>query len=276
MNENGIRFTGLVKTNLRKIDSPIIVTFLRNKVFVPVSKKIKRDMSSFKVYDTIQNNSETIQIKGPLLDMNKDFPIWATVLKEVDLQKSLSVSINENDFLAKIGYGNTNINKKNKLIVEEKISNMLAVQVKITRISDDYDDVTQINLFTEGVWDRKNKVFSFKINEKMCVYYEKFKWKAIDIEYYNKLKTEYAKALFLFYESHSDFIIPINRDVLLDRLGLFGYSRNNNANRKLTEAHDYLKSIGFLKDYDSYKDSVGNKFFKVEKVPKKDRGFILN
>lgn len=273
LDEKKVKF-GLVDVNLRKKDSPIISLFLRSNIFAPLSKITDREyIASYKV-DINQNKSEKVMIKCPLLDMTKDFPIWAVVLKTINEKKEFSITLDENDFLNQIGYSKGNINKKNKLIVEDKISKMMMLQLKIVREDENNDDTKFINIIKDSVWDRKSKTFTFEINPKIANYYDFFQWKAIDMEYYLSIKTEYAKALFLYYESHADFVIPIKRDILLDRLCLSNYSRKNNANRKLAEAHESLKTMGFLMDYKENKKN-GVVYYEINKVSKKER-ILLN
>jgi hypothetical protein len=269
---------GLVgeKTHLRKIDTPILTTFLQEAIFVPAKKGVSRGIDNFREIVINKSKSETITVTGPVLDMNKDFLIWATVLKEVDKQGSFKISLTENDFLHKIGYSVNNTNSNNKKKIEKRIENMMKVNVKIEIDNKEKNrDCTYfINIFSTGSWDRSSKKFTFSINEDLFNAYSKIKWKALDLDYYQKIKTDYAKALFCFYESHSDNLIPIKRDKLLIRLGLDKYSRKNNAYRKLKEAHELLKNIGFLKNYivDS-SCSDGNVYYKAFKTPKKDRIF---
>jgi hypothetical protein len=265
--------TNLVKNNtkLRKVDTPILTTFLQAPIFVPTQKSASRGFDTYREIQIKQNYKEEVSITGPLLDMNKDFPIWATVLKQVELTNSCKVTIAENKLLENIGYSKSNINLKNKKVVEKKVENMMKVTIKIV-LKDDEDATMFFNVLSTGKWDRKKKIFEFTVNEDLFAAYEKIRWKALDLDYYKEIKTEYAKALFCFYESHADKIIPIKIDKLLLRLGLENYSRVNNARRKLKQAHDVLKDIGFLESYDCYKsDNDGVYYYKVEKVKKKNR-----
>lgn len=258
-------------TKLRKIDTPILTTFLQAPIFVPTRKGESRGFDTYRKIVFKQSSKEEITIKGPLLDMSKDFPIWANVLKEVELSNSCKISIPENELLSKIGYSKSNINLKNKQLVEQKIENMLNVNIKIV-LSGDEDCTLFFNIFSTAIWDRLAKEFKFTLNQDLFDAYSKIRWKALDLDYYKHIKTEYAKALFCFYESHSDNIIPIKREKLFSRLGLEGYSRNNNANRKLKEAHELLKEIGFLNSFEYYKNqNDGNYYYKVDKVQKAKR-----
>lgn len=278
MLEENIENKGLVKekTILRNVDSPILTTFLQAPIFVPAKKGISRGIDNYREITVKRNSKEIITITGPLLDMNKDFPIWATVLKEVDRTGSYKIVIPENELLTKIGYSSNNVNLKNKKVVESKIENMMKVSVKIV-LNDDPDDpdcTYFINVFATGKWDRHRKTFNFTINEDLFYAYRRISWKALDLDYYQNIKTDYAKALFCFYESHSDKMIPFKRENLLVRLGLEKYSRKNNAYRKLKEAHEHLKDIGFLRSYSSEKSSDGEYYYKVSKVSKRSRSSV--
>lgn len=255
-------------TKLRKIDTPILATFLQSPIFLPTQKGSSRGFDTYRELVIKQTSKEEITIIGPILDMNKDFSIWATVLKEVEVSNNYKVVMSENELLSKIGYSKSNLNNKNKKMIEKKIENMMKVTIKIV-LSGGEDSTLFFNIISTGKWDRIEKTFSFTINEDLFEAYSKMRWKALDLEYYHKIKTEYAKALFCFYESHADKIIPIKRDKLFQRLGLEGYSRANNANRKLKEAHEALVSFGFLDDYKQYKSSNdGHYYYEVSKVQK--------
>jgi hypothetical protein len=271
---------GLVKeqTLLRSVDTPILTTFLQSTIFMPTKKGLSRGIDNYREIEIKKSSYETIKVSGPYLDMNKDFPIWATVLKEVDRTGSYRVSIPENELLSRIGYSVNNINAKNKAEVEKKIENMMKVHVKIVLkdMPDDPDCTYFISVIPTGKWDRHRKRFEFTINEDLFFAYKKIKWKALDLDYYMSLKTDYAKALFCFYESHSDKTIPFKREVLLARLGLDKYARKNNAYQKLKLAHENLKDIGYLKYVECSKNkNDGNYYYKVSKTPKRSRKDIM-
>jgi hypothetical protein len=271
------RENGLVgdKTKLRKIDSPILTTFLQSPIFTPSQKGVSREFDNYRKIVINPSSKEEVTISGPVLDMNKDFAIWATVLKKIDETGQVKVSIPENELLLNIGYSKSNLNNTVKKAIENKIENMMKVTVKI--VIDDKDknrDCTYfINIFTTGKWDRIKKVFEFQINEDLFDAYTNMRWKALDLEYYHKIKTEYAKALFCFYESHSNKMIPFKREKLLERLGLENYSRKNNAYGKLKKAHEQLEEIGFLKNFKCEKNTDNNYYYTVSKVEKEKREF---
>jgi hypothetical protein len=273
--ENTKRLINDVK--LRKIDTPILTTFLQAPIFVPAKKGVSKGVDNFREIVVKRSKSETITITGPVLDMNKDFPIWATVLKEVELRETNKVTLHDGDLLKKIGYSANNINVSNKRRIEARIDSMMKVNVKIELKNPETDeDCTYfINVFSSAKWDRAKKIFVFTVNDDLFTAYTQIRWKAVDLDYYQRIKTDYAKALFCYYESHSDFIIPINRERLIERLGLGTYSRKNNANRKIKEAHDHLKEIGFLKDYDISIKNEGDTFYHVSKVPKQERLLLI-
>jgi hypothetical protein len=259
------------KTQLRKVDTPILTTFLQSPIFIPTQKRASRGFDTYRELTIKQNAKEEICVTGPLLDMNKDFLIWAAVLKEVDLNNSSKITIPENKLLEYIGYSKSNINTRNKEIVEKKIENMMKVTIKII-LKGDEDATMFFNIISTGKWDRKNKRFDFSVNEELFDAYLKMRWKALDLDFYKEIKTEYARALFCFYESHSDKIIPIKLQKLMSRLGLEGYSRENNARRKLKEAHDILLNVGFLSSYKFYKSKGdGEYYYQVDKIKKKER-----
>lgn len=256
---------------LRKVDTPILATFLQSPIFIPTQKSASRGFETYRELAIKQNSKEEVYVTGPILDMNKDFLIWACVLKEVEITNSSRIKIPENKLLSSIGYSKTNINTRNKEIVEKKIENMMKVTIKII-LKEEEDATLLFNIFSTGKWDRKNKYFDFTLNEELFDAYSKMRWKALDIDYYKEIKTEYARALFCFYEGHADKIIPIRLDKLLSRLGMENYSRTNNARRKLKEAHSVLKDIGFLKSFEFIKNSNdGEYYYKVEKTKKKER-----
>lgn len=259
------------KTKLRKVDTPILATFLQSPIFIPTQKSASRGFDTYRELTIKQSFKEEVYVTGPLLDMNKDFLIWAAVLKEVETNNTSKITIPENKLLECIGYSKSNINTRNKEVVEKKIENMMKVTIKII-LKEEEDATIFFNIISTGKWDRKNKRFDFSVNEDLFEAYSKMRWKALDLDFYKEIKTEYARALFCFYESHSDKIIPIKLSKLMSRLGLDSYSRVNNARRKLKEAHEILVNIGFLSSYKTYKNqNDGEYYYEVDKIKKKER-----
>tara|TARA_B100002019_G_C21213340_1_gene570570 strand:+ start:115 stop:933 length:819 start_codon:yes stop_codon:yes gene_type:complete len=266
----------IVKTKLRNIDIPILTAFLSAPIFIPVSKKIDRESVVFKKFEIFSTKNIKIKAKVPLLDMTVDFPIFAVAIKELSKTPGTSVRIEENKFLKLLGINRNNINKKNKFNIDRRLESMISSVITIELFSDagEFIEKSYINLFSSAKWSREDGYFEFKFNSDIYKAYDNIKWKAIDLEYYQSIRTEYAKALFLFYESHSDKLIPIEKEKLIERLDLGGYSRANNITAKINKAHQQLKEIGFLSDFKIVKDRVTKKtYYKVAKVKKKDRVF---
>ncbi len=264
----------IVKTKLRKVDVPILTTFLSSPIFIPVSKRVDRDKVPLKAISLYSTKNIKIKAKVPLLDLTIDFPIWATAIKEFSEQEDLIVKIDEKKFLSLLGIGKSNINTKNCKNIDRRLESMLTAIITIEFCDDDGGLIEKnyINLFSKARWSREESIFEFHFNPDIYQAYEKIKWKAVDIEYYKKIKTEHAKALFLFYESHSDILIPIEKSLLVERLNLDDYSRGNNITFKLNQAHDNLKEMGFIKDYEIIKNKgTGKTFYKVQKINKKNR-----
>lgn len=266
----------LIKTKLRNIDIPILTSFLSAPIFVPVSKRTDRDSVVFKKFEIFSTKNVKIKAKVPLLDMTVDFPIFAVAIKELSKADGLTIKISENKFLKLLGISKSNINNKNKLNIDRRLESMLSSVITIEIYSDagKFIEKSYINLFSSARWSRDEGFFEFTFNSDIYKAYDNIRWKAIDIEYYQSIKTEYAKALFLFYESHSDKLIPIEKTKLVERLGLDNYSRANNITLKLNQAHENLKNIGFISDYKIIKDKNTKKtYYKVTKVKKKNRVF---
>lgn len=264
----------LIEKKLRKVDVPILTTFLSSPIFIPVSKKINREETPLKTINIYCTKNIKIKAKVPLLDMTIDFPIWATALKALSEQENLMVTIEEKKFLNLLGIGKSNLNTKSLNNIDRRLEAMLSAIITTEFLNDNGEllDKVYINLFSKARWFREKGIFEFHFNPDIYNAYQKVKWKAIDMDYYKNIKTEHAKALFLFYESHSDYLIPIEKETLIKRLDLSDYSRGNNITLKINLAHDVLKEIGFIKDYEIVKDkSTGKVFYKVQKINKKNR-----
>lgn len=272
----------LIKTKLRKVDVPILVSYMSAPIFVPVSKRVNRDEAVFRRIEIFSTKNMKIKAKVPLLDLSVDFPIWASALKELSEsekidKKNPKVRISENEFLKKLGISKNNINLKNKKNIDRRLELMMSAIITIEIYSDteEFLEKSYINLFTTAKWSREDGYFEFTFNPDIYGAYSDFMWKSIDMDYYRSIKTEYAKALFLYYESHSDFIIPIERSTLINRLNISDYSRANNINQKLKEAHNLLSEIGFLKKFEIEKSKENKKvYYKVQKRKKKERKTI--
>ena len=264
----------LIETKIRKVDVPILTSFLTSPIFIPLSKKEDRDSQGKRNFEIYCTKNVKIIAKVPPLDMTVDFPIWAAAVKLLNEKENLAIEIEENKFLNLIGITKTNLNNKNKKQIDKRIERMLETMIKFEYYDSNQELLKKdyINLFSKASWLKQEGRFEFNFNPDIYDSYQQIKWKAIDLDYYKGIKTEYAKALFLFYESHSNDVIPIEKNKLIERLNLSHYSRPNNITVKINQAHENLKKIGFINDYKIIKDKATKKtYYKINKVKKKDR-----
>ena len=243
---------GLQNKYLPKNIAPIPVFFIKSPFFTPSSKNSNRIKELRKIELNKFYGYETIKLTGVSLNLNLDFKILAGLLKVRDDIDNNYVSISILDFAELIGHKRNSISKTTKKAIEESFNRLLSQTVSFTaKNSDDHiQKVSMFNIINNIDIDFDAGNIDIDFNEKIINVYQKDKYvQYVNMETFNNIKGEVAKALWLFYEANSKFTkFKISN---LEKRLVLKQTKKKEINRQIKKGHEELKNKGYITSYSS-------------------------
>lgn len=224
---------------------------MKTPIFTPVNKNLlkKMDDNEFQVRSIIIENfySYNMKITGPYLNMSQDFKIWAWLLKIRDQQKTNNLEMSIYDFAEILGHKRRSVNKALKMAIDNSLSRLMRQHISWSKTGE--TKIQRANLLNYAEIDPLGDDNNIKVEfnpQFYNLYSDEFIY-YMNLEFYDSIKGEVAKALWSFYESNSGFNQFKNSNIKI-RLRL--YSTEKEQNRQIREAHEILKELRYLDDYE--------------------------
>jgi hypothetical protein len=276
-------YEGLVKTHLKKTDSPIISSILRTNIFAPHKKGdeiklINKDWVFYKKYKGQKYLSKKMHIMGYQFDQMHDFKIWASILQffnKTSSDDSCSISILENDLLKMIGYNSKRIDKKRKDMLKNRLKRMQDTSIEIELYSP--SQVQEVVIEKEAIvncepsflkfslintvgYDSINRLYTIELNKNIKNVYAEETWKAINIDVLSTIKTEYAQAIYCFLETQRQSNLPVTinntkKSTLIEKLDMQN-KENKEINRIIKKSLVKLMEMGYISNFEIQKNNV--------------------
>lgn len=245
---------------LPKNKSPISNLFLVAPLFTPCSRNIK----SADKYREIRIEDQfgySVEVRGPRLNMSVDFPIWSHFIRLVVQGETNEINMHYVDFAKILGYDRKNLGAVLKNRIKESIIRLCSQTVIMD--GDSEDDEKIINLLDSGTIKKKTKEVSVVVNNEAIKLYKSDRFQLIDLEFYNNLKNEITKALFLYYENHGKVVYPLKLENIKTRLNLVS-KNDKEINRQIKTGHNNLVDVKYLSNFE-YAKRNGVKYIEVKK-----------
>ncbi len=224
---------------------------MKTPIFTPVNKNLlkKTEDNEFQNRSIVIENfySYNMKIMGPYLNMSQDFKIWAWLLKIRDQQKSNKIEMSIYDFAEILGHKRRSVNKALKMAIDNSLSRLMRQHIQWTKTGE--TKIQRANLLNYAEIDPLGDDNNIKVEfnpQFYSLYSDKFIY-YMNLEFYDKIKGEIAKALWSFYESNSGFNQFKNSNIKI-RLRLS--STEKEQNRQIKEAHETLKELQYLNNYE--------------------------
>tara|TARA_B100001059_G_C17812857_1_gene573333 strand:+ start:33 stop:860 length:828 start_codon:yes stop_codon:yes gene_type:complete len=226
-------------------------------ISAPIFINSKKNDNSLIIVENQRTKNEQIIYNGPPLNLTYDFPVFSILIGNAQKNNCTNNVISEN-FLFKA------VNKEKRENIRKEILNSIE-RLKKANIDLDYfnsNENTTINiksyLIKELIWDRENKEVHYEINRLFLISsMKRLSFELIDLSIFNKLKSKYEKALYLYLETKkfkSQKIISINKRDILNRV-TSNIKLNKERNRTLLKALESLKRKNYIINYEFYLSS---------------------
>lgn len=257
-----ITVKNLISINyLPKNKSPINNMFLVAPLFSPCSKNL-RSGDKYREVKVEDQFGYSVEIKGMRLNMSIDFPIWSHIMRLVIENQSNKIQMSYLDFAKILGYNRKDFGKALKDRIKASLVRLRS-QVIIIEELDDEDDDEIMGLLDNGTIQKKTQEVIVVVNKKVIDLYKSDRFKLIDLSFYNELDNEMTKALYLYYENHSNTVYPIKLSQIKNRMILITKNEKE-INRQIKKAHENLVKAEYLSEFE-YIKSNKDKLVKVIK-----------
>lgn len=250
--------------------APVANIFLKSGVFMPLAKGDSGELSlSKKTYEKIKGRTYSVDVEyvGYKCDLTKDFTIFLSVLEALHNEEKKQITIPEKDFLFLLGYGSKDLSTQNKETIRSRVLKMNSSSILI-RINGFMGGDKEFEFpLINGFYMSESESYRFSFSRDFFSLYKFFSWRAFSKLDYGKVKTERAKALYIFYETRFFHKIKKTKLIMnkknLSKVLLMEKRENKELNRVLKNAHEELIRVNQINDYlmdkKQIKVSINNK-----------------
>lgn len=222
-------------------------------IFSPVERKLSKtkELNSFELSRT---KNEKISFNGFKLDLKRDYPLFHIIMRKKQVTGLRKFELTEYEVTNALGIQNRSSNKKD---IDDRIKKMMTCFFEIEKYDNDGSVVRKIysSLINHVEWNMKDKVFEIELSESLYNAEQVVDYEVFNLDVFSSLKSQYARALFLFYETFK-FINQASVHFPMEKLGArLGknnmdkkhlYQEIKKANRELIDI-DYLTEVEYFK-----------------------------
>lgn len=243
---------GLQEKYLSKNIMAIPSFMAKMPVFTACSKNKNRTSEYRKIKIESYFGYKNVVIKGETLNASLDFKVFSGLMKVRDnaVDNADEISISLLDFCELIGYDRSKVGTTTKKAINQSFEKFISQSTSFVNNEDDVSFASIINNI-----EINGKIITITYNKKLKYLYKKDRYVFYyDINYFNKIKTETAKCLWLMMETNSKFQKFKKLDVL-KRLNL-KQEKTKEINRLISKSLDELVKINYLTSFEIDKDYI--------------------
>lgn len=246
-NHNNIKHDYLFKSEAL-IPSSLAAT----PIFSPVERKMTQTKEMFD-FELVRTKSERITFSGWKLDLQRDYPLFHTIMRQKQITGCKKFSISEYEIIKSLGIQNR---KSNKADIDNRIKKMMSCFFQIEKFNKDGEITSKIysNLINRVEWNIQNKEFLIEISEDLFNAEQTVDYEVLNLDVFSSIKSQYARALFLFYETFK-FINQESVNFSMEKLA-FRLGKNNMSTKYINQAikkanielveKKYLKNVEYF------------------------------
>jgi hypothetical protein len=247
------------------IQSFQLSSLIHAPIFVPTSSKNCFSKEFIEVCID-RTKDERIKFRGLQLDLSYDFQLFSIVVSRLQQTDNVNITLTEKELFKALGLPAKKKEKSKKDILELRFKKLLDCKIELDEfgicpISGMRGTVNWLcfNLLNSIQWNRSLGIIFIEVNKHLrLIRTEDFHQELININKLNKIKTQYARALYLYLQTKK-FRNQIAVDHRLDQL----ITRFNTPNmllkeqkRKVKVSLQELKEKRFIADFYFYKSKV--------------------
>ncbi len=260
-----------------------LATLIHSPVFSPSNYSIKDGVEDRVVkYQISRTKNERMEYKGLELNAADDFPLFAIFISKLQQKNKLEITMKEKELFDSLGLSKTARNNDKRKVLEKRLDRLSYCFITLyfyehgnSQEIDNFSYKLSFPLFTKTEYDITNKQITVKFNEELrSNRIDSFNSEFIDLTVYYKIKTQYAKSIYLYLQTKKFKDQSYFYDNLNNMLERFGNSKMQKKERKrklkaaleLLVKLNHIESFSFEKINDVEKVKVFNKNKKTKEV----------
>ncbi|WP_162618124.1 hypothetical protein [Shewanella halifaxensis] len=254
-------------------------SILHAPIFSTSNYKIESDERELERYEISRTKNERIEYDGLKLNTADDFPLFSVIISKYQQTKNFKVVLSETELFNALNISIDGRKKAKKEVIIKRLRRLEKCNVVLffyeKENSHDIDDYTtrlSFHLFESTFYDTRNGEIivnlSGQIGNIATIDFEK---ELIDLTVYYKIKTQYAKATYLFLQTKKfkkQKFFYLTLDEMIDRFGASKMPKKEKK-RKLKTALEQLIKLNHIGGFEFLKtDGIE----KVKIINKKKKG----
>lgn len=234
-------------------------------VFSPVHRT-KLHEKELVEFELIRTKNEKVTFTGLRLDLQRDYPLFHLIMRKKQITGKQEFSISEYEMIKTLNIQNRT---SNKLDIDKRIKKMMSCFFEVERYDNEGVLVNKVysNLINRVEWSKKDKEYIIEISKDLFKAEQYFDYEILNLETFNKFKSQYSRALFLFYETFK-FIGQDSVNFPMEKLGR--RLGNNNMelkylNQEIKKSNKELIVEGYIKEVLYFKAKNGTMMCSIKR-----------
>ena len=250
--ENIVNNKNIKHNYLFKGEALIPSSLAATPIFSPVERKMSKTKEMFD-FELSRSKSERISFSGWKLDLQRDYPLFHIIMRKKQITGSKKFELTEYEIIKSLGIQNRKSNKKD---IDDRIKKMMSCFFQIEKFNEEGEVSHKIysNLINRVEWNVKAIIFQIEISDDLFNAEQTLDYEVLNLEIFSSIKSQYARALFLFYETFK-FINQESVNFSMNKLG-YRLGKNNmqpkHLNQEIKKANNELIEKKYIKNVEYF------------------------
>ncbi|MCI2964734.1 hypothetical protein MO387_16795 [Shewanella sp. N2AIL] len=268
----------------KSTESMQLSSIIHAPIFATSNYNVEEKSRKLVSYEVSRTKYERIIYNGLELNASDDFPLFAIIVSKYQQSKKFSITLTDKELFEALKLSKASRTEAKRKVLVKRIKRLEFCHVELFYYKSGCDDVDKYStrlsfpLFESTFYDTDTKEIKIELSRKLGVIATaEFSEELIDLTVYYKIKTQYAKAVYLFlqtkkFKNQSCFYVDLHK--FLER---FGHSNmeTREKKRKLKIALDQLVSLNHISGFEFEKIDDIDKvkiINKMKKEKEKEKG----
>lgn len=259
----------------KSTESMQLSSIIHAPIFATSNYKVEEKSRELVSYEVSRTKYERIIYNGLELNASDDFPIFAIIISKYQQSKKFSITLTVKELFEALKLSKASRTEAKRKVLVKRIKRLEFCHVELFYYRDGCDDVDQYTtrlsfpLFQSTFYDTDTKEIKIELSRKLgTIATADFSEELIDLTVYYKIKTQYAKAVYLYlqtkkFKRQSYFYVDLYK--FLER---FGHSKME-AREKKRKLKIALEQLVILNHISGFEFEKINDIDKVKIINKK-------
>ena len=233
---------------LYKNEALMLSSLAATPVFSPVHRT-KLHEKELVEFELIRTKNEKVSFTGMRLDLQRDYPLFHMIMRKKQVTGRQEFSLSEYEMTKTLGIQNRTSNKAD---IDKRIKKMMSCFFEVEKYNNQGLLTSKVysSLINRVEWNKERKEYLIEISKDLYQAEKNFDYEVLSLDKFNSFKSQYSRALFLFYETFK-FLNQSSVNFPVEKLGI-RLGKNNMApkhvKQEIKKANIELIDKGYLKN----------------------------